>query len=191
MKVSLSEIGGDEIEAEAPAAVAPEQLDCDFGVGVAEAIWALPVGEIDTGVPYVAQVELLDSIGTQLALGVSEQFQPERRDAIDPVEVELTRVTALGTALLDLVAEPGFSSAVGELAVAVKVGTDILTTKTIDWPGEAPGKRPLRISGLAGFGLRLDLSVDDAGGSEVASATTEPFSFDQPEVDPFVTPALE
>jgi hypothetical protein len=191
LKVTVSEVGGDEIETEVPAAVSPDQLDCDFSQGVAEAFWALPVGELDTGISHVAQVELLDSLGTRLAFGASGQFQPERRDEIDPVEVELSRVAALGTVLLDLLAEPAFSAANGELSVVVKVGTDALSTKRIDWPGEAARKRPLRISGLAGYGLFLDLSVQDGDGTEVAGATTETFSFDDPEIDPFVTPTLE
>ena len=63
LKATLSELNGDSTEYVLAAAVAPEQFDCDFDVGVAEAVYSVMVGEIDVGVIHTVAIELYDSTG--------------------------------------------------------------------------------------------------------------------------------
>lgn len=190
MKITIDEIGGDPLENEVATAIAPEQLDCDFSVGVAEALYSLLVGEINTDKAHTAKVELFDSTQLSVSLGASEPFQPTPTKRIDPIEIKLTRVAMLGTALVDLMAEPDFASASGTLTISL-ASSPGLGSRQLDWPGTAAEKRPLRISGLQGFGLQLDLEVKDATGNSLASATTEAFTVGLSESEAFVSPALQ
>lgn len=189
MKVTISEIGGDSVEQDVSTAIAPEQLDCNFDVGVAEAVYGLLVGEINTDKAHTAKIELFDSIELRVGLGGSAPFEAIANKEIDPIEIELTRVAILGTALIDLLAEPEFAAARGTLRISL--AGSAAGARKVDWPGTAADKRPLRISGLAGFGLKLDLEVIDAAGTSLASRTTEAFTVGTSDNEAFVTPALE
>jgi hypothetical protein len=189
MKITIAEVNGDaSIEQEVATAVAPEQLDCDFDVGVAEGAWAVEVGDMAVGRPHTITVELYDSTGFMVAAGGSEPFEARARKSIDPVAVELTRVAPVGTVLVDLLAEAGTASA-GDLDIVVLAGSDAIGARAMDWPGDDSIKRPLRISGILGIGLRLLLTAE-AGGVEMFSFVSEPFTLSSTG-DTFATPALD
>jgi hypothetical protein len=190
LKATLSEVNGDAIERELDAAVPPEQLDCDFSNGVAEAVWADALGEIPTGKPYLAKVELFDSTGLSVAAGGTEVFQAHADEAGDPVTLQLTRLVPVGTLLVDLYAEPT-SHAAGTLTVELLAGSEVLGTRDTSWPGDESIKRPLRISGLPELsGLKCRLTVS-AGGSTIASFVTDSFGVGSSAQDAFASPNFE
>ncbi len=189
MKVTIGEVNGDgSTETEVATAVAPEQLDCDFDVGVAEGAWALEVGDMATGKPHTVTVELLDSTGFLVGAGGSEPFEARARKSIDPVAVELTRVAPVGTVLVDLLAEPGTEVA-GDLDIVVLAGADAIGARSLSWPGDDSLKRPLRISGMLGVGLRLLLTAE-AQGTKLFSFVSEPFTLSSSGESTFSTPLL-
>ena len=190
IKATVAEVGGDSTVRELDAAVAPEQLDCDFDIGVAEALYALLIGEIATGKAHIVTVALFDSTGLQVAAGGSAPFEASPSREVDPVVVELTRVAPLGTVLVDLMALPDFASSSGTLEIAVLAGVEPIGSRRIPWSADSSLKRPLRISGLAGIGLRLATTLRDGSDTELASRITDPFSLGSSPSDAFVTPAL-
>jgi len=190
MTVTLDEVNGDgSTELSVATAVTPEQLDCDFDVGVAEGSWALPVGEMATGNPHMVTIELFDSTGFTVAAGGSEPFEAKARKSIDPVRVELTRVAPVGTVLVDLLAEPDTGIA-GDLDIVVLAGNDPIGSRSLEWPGDDSFKRPLRISGLLGIGLRLVLTAE-ADEIELFSYITEVFTLGSGDENAFATPGLD
>ncbi len=186
LRATLQQVGGDSVAEEAPAAVAPDQLDCDFSVGVAEALYGMQVADADSGQTFVVRVELFDSTALMVAAGATEPFDP---GAGGTVELQLTRVAPLGTVLVDLWAEPDFAAVSGSLAIAVLAGAGAIGARSVAWPGEAPSKRPLRISGIAGFGLRLYFEVV-VNGDAVVSRFSEVFSVGSSPDDAFAEPRL-
>jgi hypothetical protein len=190
MTVTLSEVNGDATtESTVATAVAPEQLDCDFDVGVAEGAYALAVGEMATGRPHTVTVELFDSTGFTVAAGGSEPFEARARKSNDAINVELTRVAPVGTVLVDLLAEADTAVA-GDLDIVLLAGNDPIGSRNLEWSGDNSLKRPLRISGLLGVGLRIMLTLEDAG-IEVFSYLSEPFALGSADADAFATPVLD
>src|SRR5206468_3378994 len=96
-----------------------------------------------------AKEEVVAAVGPS---GPVAPFDPSQGGSVD---LQLTRVAPLGTVLLDLWAEPAFAAAAGTLDVVVLAGATPVGSREMTWPGEAPEKRPLRISGLTGIGLRI------------------------------------
>jgi len=191
MTVTLSEVNGDaSTEQSVATAVAPEQLDCDFAVGVAEGAYAVALGEMATGRPHTITVELFDSTGFTVAAGGSEPFEARARKSIDPIDIELTRVAPVGTVLVDLLAESDTATA-GELDIVLLAGNDPIGSRTMDWPGDDSLKRPLRISGVLGFGLRVALTVEEVPGTAGFSYLSEAFTLGSAENDAFATPQLD
>ncbi|MBI3178176.1 MAG: hypothetical protein HYZ27_00860, partial [Deltaproteobacteria bacterium] len=121
-----------------------------------------------------------------IAAGATEPFDPGRGDT---VELQLTRVAPLGTVLIDLWAESDFAAESGSLQIAILASAGAVGARSVAWPGDAPSKRPLRISGITGFGLRLYFEVV-AGGNAVVSRFSEVFSVGSSADDAFVEPAL-
>ncbi|MEE8410716.1 MAG: hypothetical protein V3T05_14035 [Myxococcota bacterium] len=193
MKVTI-DVGNksaDSIESEVPTAIAPEQLDCNFDVGVAEALYSLMVGEIKTDIVHTAKVELFDSTDFMVGRGRSGPFRAASHESIDPVEIELVRFAPLGTVLIDLMAEPDFAGARGTLDIVVFAGSEPIGSREIVWPGNAADKRPLRISGLLGIGLRMSLEVTNSAGTSLASRFTKTFALGSSTSDAFASPDLE
>lgn len=190
IKLTLSEVNGDDTSQTLGTAVAPEQLDCDFDYGVAEALWSVSAGEIPTEVLYTVRIELYDSTGLLVGVGGSEPFRASASETNDPVHIELTRAAPLGTALVDLVLEDGFSAVSGDVSIVILVGSDPIGSRSLRWPGDDSLKRPLRISGLAGTGLHLAIELEAADGTVVASRISETFSLGSTPDNAFATPQL-
>lgn len=190
MTLTLSEVNGDDSSQTFATAVSPEQLDCDFDLGVAEALWSVSAGEIPTEVLHTVTIELHDSTGLLVGVGGSEPFRASATDANDPVNIELTRAAPLGTALVDLVLEDGFGAVSGDLSIVILAGSDPIGGRSLSWPGDDSLKRPLRISGIAGTGLHLVIDLEDAAGNVVESRISETFSLGSTPDSAFATPKL-
>ncbi len=190
LKATLSELNGDSTEHVIAAAVAPEQFDCDFDVGVAEAVYSVLVGEIEVGVIHTVAIELYDSTGLVVGMGVSETFQARPDKEIDPIELQLSRapMVSVGTALIDLASEPAFNGVSGEIAIVIE---PIGSSRELTWPGDDSLKRPLRISGLPeGFDLFLAIELTGTDSTLLADYETDTFSVGSTESDAFAWPGL-
>jgi hypothetical protein len=186
---TVSEVNGASTEHGFDAAVAPEQFDCDFTNGVAEAAYAEALADVVTGKPYTARVELFDSTGLSLALGGSGVFQAHADKSIEPVTLQLTRVVPVGTLLVDLYAEAA-SHAAGTLTVELLAGSEVVGTRDTSWPGDESTKRPLRITGLPALsGLRARFTLKD-GAATIASFVTDPFAVGATADTAFASPSL-
>ena len=188
VEVTLGEVNGDDAVTRFDAAIAPEQLDCAFVVGIGEALFAVSLGEIDVSIAYRVSLELHDSTGLVVAVGSSEPFRASS-DGIDPIAIELTRFAPLGTALVDVEAVPQFQTP-GDLDVVVLAGSDPIGSRSLAWPADGSLKRPLRISGLSGTGLHLLVELSDGSGTVVASALSDVFSLGSTPDAAFATPPL-
>jgi hypothetical protein len=191
LKVTLAQPNASTVaEQTFAAAVSPEQVDCDFGVGVAEAVYSLMLGEIDVAVPHLLKVELSDSTGTTVAAGATEPFNASPNQENSAISLQLTRVAPLGTVLLDLDAEVDFHGKAGELTLVLLAGSDPVGSRSLHWPGDQSLKRPLRVSGLTGLGVRLAIELKDNSDTVLAKRLSDAFSLGSAPDSAFVWPTL-